>query len=84
MGALRNGQAHTVCTLLAVAKEAILLLRLPARGSFWGRLFSKRCGWSLKILASILLAFFDRKKEEGLGDLASGKIAISTGIKGGV
>ena len=47
MGALRNGQAHTVCTLLELAKEAILLLRLPARGSFWGRLFSKRCGPSL-------------------------------------
>jgi len=46
-GALRNGQAHTGCTLLMQAKEAILLLRLPARGSFWGRLFSKRCGPSL-------------------------------------
>ena len=41
MGALRNGQAHTGCTLLAVAKEAILLLRLPARESFWGAFFQK-------------------------------------------
>jgi hypothetical protein len=41
MGALRNGQARTVCTLLAVAKEAILLLCLPARESFWGAFFQK-------------------------------------------
>lgn len=41
MGALRNGQRSTVCTLLAVAKEAILLLRLPARESFWGAFFQK-------------------------------------------
>jgi hypothetical protein len=52
MGALRNGQAHTVCTLLVLAKEAILLLRLLARGSFWGAFFQK--GPVLSIYVKIL------------------------------